>query len=187
MAGDILSKPEKTSKPSILKDYILPVIIALGIVVLIRTFLLGMFYVPSESMVPTLQVNDHVVVTKLSYKMHEPERGDIVVFKYPPNEEQGLKEVDYVKRLIGLPGEKLEIKDNRVLINGRFLEESYLNVGTDMPDYGPIIIPQGQYFMMGDNRNNSSDSRVWGFVPKEYLIGKAQFIYWPFAHIGGLN
>ena len=182
-----MSEPEVNEKASILKDYILPVIIALAIVVAIRPFLLGMFYVPSESMVPTLEVNDHVVVTKLSYKMHEPERGDVVVFKYPINEEQGLKEVDYVKRLIGLPGETLEIKDNTVYINETPLKESYLNAGTDMPNYGPITIPEGMYFMMGDNRNNSSDSREWGFVSEEYLIGKAQFIYWPFAHIGGLN
>lgn len=182
-----MSESEETTKTSIFKDYILPVIIALGIVVVLRTFFVGMFYVPSESMVPTLEINDHVVVTKLSYKMHEPQRGDVVVFKYPPNEEQGLKEVDYVKRLIGLPGETLEIKDNTVFINGKPLKEPYLNVDTNMPDYGPITVPEAQYFMMGDNRNNSSDSRVWGYVPEEYLIGKAQFIYWPFAHIGGLN
>lgn len=182
-----MSESEETTKTSIFKDYILPVIIALGIVVVLRTFFVGMFYVPSESMVPTLEINDHVVVTKLSYKMHEPQRGDVVVFKYPPNEEQGLKEVDYVKRLIGLPGETLEIKDNTVFINGKPLKEPYLNVDTNMPDYGPITVPEAQYFMMGDNRNYSSDSRVWGYVPEEYLIGKAQFIYWPFAHIGGLN
>lgn len=187
MVGDILSESEDKQKTSIFKDYILPVIIALAIVVVIRTFLLGMFYVPSGSMIPTLQLDDHVVVTKLSYKMHEPERGDVVVFKYPPNEEQDLKEVDYVKRLIGLPGETLEIKNNTVYINGNPLVENYLNSDTNMPDYGPVTIPENQYFMMGDNRNKSSDSRVWGFVPEEYLIGKAQFIYWPFSHIGGLN
>lgn len=182
-----MSEAEEKQKTSIFKEYILPVFIALAIMFVIRTFFLGMFYVPSESMVPTLEINDHVAVTKLSYKMHEPERGDVVVFKYPPNEEQGLKEVDYVKRLIGLPGETLEIKNNTVFIDGTPLKETYLNEGTNMPDYGPITIPEGEYFMMGDNRNNSSDSRAWGFVPEEYLIGKAQFIYWPFAHIGGLN
>lgn len=172
---------------SYLKDYVIPVVVALAIVLVLRTFIVGMYYVPSGSMIPTLQLNDHVVVTKLSYKMHEPERGDVIVFKYPPNEEQDLPEKDYVKRLIGLPGETLEIKNNTVYIDGVALDEPYVNSDTAMPDYGPITIPEGNYFAMGDNRNNSSDSRVWGFVPEEYLIGKAQCIYWPMQHIGRLS
>ncbi|MDO4281531.1 MAG: signal peptidase I [Peptococcaceae bacterium] len=182
-----LSEKETGRVMGVFKDYILPVVIALAIVIVLRMFVLGMYYVPSGSMIPTLQINDKVVVTKLSYKMHEPERGDVVVFKYPPNEEQGLPEKDYVKRLIGLPGEKLEIKNNTVYINDMPVEEPYVNSNTNMPDYGPITIPEGEYFMMGDNRNDSSDSRVWGFVPEEYLIGKAQLIYWPLAHVGRLD
>ncbi len=175
---------EKTT--NFIKDIVLPIIIALVIVVILRHFVIGMYFVPSGSMIPTLQLNDHVVVTKFSYQLNEPERGDIIVFKYPPNEEQGLKEVFYVKRLIGLPGEKLEIKDNTVYINDKPIKETYLNTGTDMPDYGPITIPEESYFAMGDNRNHSSDSRIWGYVPKHDLVGKAQIIYWPFNRIGGL-
>lgn len=182
-----MSKSEESKFMNYFKNYILPVFIALAIVVVIRTFILGMYYVPSGSMIPTLEINDHVVVTKLSYKMHEPERGDVIVFKYPVNEEQGLEEVDYVKRLMGLPGETLEIKSNTLYINGTPIEENYLNIDTNMADYGPVTIPEGNYFAMGDNRNNSSDSRVWGFVPEDCLIGKAQLIYWPFSHAGRLD
>lgn len=173
-------------KTNFIKDIVLPIIIALVIVVILRHFVIGMYFVPSGSMIPTLQLNDHVVVTKFSYKIQEPKRGDIIVFKYPPNEEQGLKEVFYVKRLIGLPGETLEIKDNKVIINGESIEEDYVSADTNMPDYGPITIPMESYFAMGDNRNHSSDSRIWGYVPEHDLIGKAQLIYWPLNRIGGL-
>lgn len=181
MEGDILSEQEE-KKTSYFKDYLLPVIIALAIVVVLRAFVIGMYFVPSESMVPTLLIDDHVVATKMSYKLHEPERGDVVVFKYPQDES-----VIYVKRLIGLPGETIEIKNNTVFVDGTPLVEDYLNSGTNMPDYGPVTVPEDNYFMLGDNRNNSSDSRVWGFVPEENLVGKAQFIYWPFDHAGRLN
>lgn len=187
MESDILQEEQETKKTSYFRDYLLPIIIALAIVVVLRTFVLGMYYVPSGSMIPTLEINDRVVATKMSYQMHEPERGDVVVFKYPVNEEQGLETVIYVKRCIGLPGETLEIRNNTVFIDGTPLEEDYLNVGTSMPDYGPVTIPEGEYFMMGDNRNDSSDSRVWGTVKDEYLVAKGQFIYWPFDHMGRLD
>lgn len=187
MEGVFLSEQEEKKKTSYFKDYLLPVIIALAIVVVLRMFVIGMYYVPSGSMIPTLEINDRVVATKFTYQIGEPERGDVVVFKYPVNEEQGIETVIYVKRCIGLPGETLEIKNNTVFIDGTPLVEDYLNTGTSMPDFGPVTIPKGEYFMMGDNRNDSSDSRVWGTVKDEYLVAKAQFIYWPFSHMGGLS
>ncbi|MEE0510795.1 MAG: signal peptidase I [Peptococcaceae bacterium] len=188
MEGDFgLSEQDEKKKTNYFKEYLLPIIIALAIVVVLRMFVIGMYYVPTGSMIPTLQIDDKVIATKISYQLHEPERGDVVVFKYPVNEEQGLKTVVYVKRLIGLPGETLEIKNNTVYINGTPLEEDYVNSNTNMPDFGPVTIPEGEYFMMGDNRNDSSDSRIWGTVKEEYLIAKAQFIYWPFDHMGRLN
>lgn len=177
---------QNSEKTSLFKDIVLPIVIALLAVLLLRTFVIGMYYVPSGSMIPTLELKDHVVVTKFTYQMHKPERGDIIVFKYPPNEELGKDEVDYVKRLIGLPGETLEIRNNTVYIDGAPLTENYLNADTAMPDFGPVQIPEGNYFAMGDNRNNSSDSRTWGCVPQEDLIGKAQVIYWPLGRAGGL-
>lgn len=182
-----MSEEQEEKKTSYFREYLLPILIALAIVVVLRMFVLGMYYVPSGSMIPTLEINDRVVATKMSYKLHEPARGDVVVFKYPVNEEEGLDTVIYVKRCIGLPGETLEIRNNTVYIDGNPLEEDYLNVGTSMPDFGPVTIPEGEYFMMGDNRNDSSDSRVWGTVKDEYLVAKGQLIYWPFDHMGRLD
>lgn len=177
-----MSENPKEKKEGIFKDFIIPILIAIVIVLFLRHFIIGMYYIPSGSMIPTLDLNDQVVVTKMSYRMHEPERGDIIVFKFPINEKQGLPEEDYVKRLIGLPGESLEIKDNKVLINGEPLTEPYIAEDTNMSDFGPVSIPEGEYFMMGDNRNHSNDSRYWGNVDREYLIGKAQAIYWPITN-----
>lgn len=179
------AKEKKTG--GFLKDIVIPVIVAVIVFLLIQNFIVGMYYIPSESMVPTLQVNDRVVVTKFSYAMAEPDRQDIVVFKFPPNDDTTKPKADYVKRIIGLPGEKLEIKNNVVFINEKALEENYLNEGTRMPNFGPVEIPEGSYFVMGDNRNNSNDSRYWGFVGKKYIEGKAQALYWPLDRIGGLQ
>lgn len=167
-------------KESFIKDFLLPLVVAVGIVLLLRFFIFGMYYIPSGSMIPTLQLNNQVMVTKYSYWRAEPERGDIIVFKYPVHDPSTEKEEDFVKRLIGLPGETLEIHDNQVFINGKPIDEPYVADDTDMPDFGPYEIPEGHYFMMGDNRNHSNDSRYWGTVPRKDLIGKARIIYWPF-------
>ena len=173
-------EPDK-QKHGIFRDFIVPIVCALLIVLLVRHFIVGMYYIPSGSMIPTLNINNQVVVTKFTYRFEEPKRGDIVVFKYPVNEKEGLHEEDYVKRLIGKPGETLEIKNNQVYINGEPIQEPYVASDTNMPDFGPVTIPDHQYFMMGDNRNHSNDSRYWGYVDRKYFIGKAQLIYWPIS------
>lgn len=152
------------------------VVTALVLAILIKTFVVGNFWIPSESMVPTIQVNDKIIVTNFSYWFDGPQRGDVVVFKYPLNTKK-----DYVKRCIGLPGETIEFKDSKLYVNGEMVPEPYLPEGLTFQDFGPILVPDGEYFMCGDNRNHSADSRMWGFVPKKLLIGKAQFIYWPFS------
>lgn len=182
-----MTQKTKKNKGKVFSDVLLPMVLAFAIVFVVRYFIIGMYYIPSESMVPTFEVNDHVVVTKFTYQLHEPERGDIIVFKYPPNDMSGVPEeekVDYVKRVIGLPGETLEIKDGTVHINGIPLKEPYLNEGTNMGDYGPYTLSEGNYFAMGDNRNNSNDSRYWGPVGEEYIEGKAQITYWPIDRWG---
>jgi len=202
-------------------DTILFVVVA---VILIRFFIAELRWIPSGSMLPTLVggqglSGDRIVVEKLSkfpniIKNHafenEPKRGDIMIF-YPPFvklETDPLsvfrrltgffcKDVAYIKRVIGLPGEKFEIKQNpngasKVYINDKPLEEDYILSEYDYnvckPDMhcGPFIIPQGHYFMMGDNRGNSLDSRFWGTLPKERFIGRAVFVFWPLNHIKGL-
>jgi signal peptidase I len=129
--------------------------------------------VESVSMEPTLYAGNFVVVNKLAYQFAEPSRGDVIVFRYPPNPEQD----PYIKRVIGLPGDRVDVREEEVLINGIRIAEPYLESPTRQG--GDWIVPQDSLFVMGDNRNNSSDSRSWGVVPKENVIGKALVIYWP--------
>ena len=138
--------------------------------------------VESISMQPTLYPGDYVIVNKLAYKFNnEPERGDVIVFRYPPNPEA----IPYIKRIIGLPGDQVHIADGKVYINGQLMLEPFLDVSTNRG--GDWSVPAGQLFVMGDNRNNSSDSRTWGFVPLENIIGRAELIYLPPQHWGLLH
>lgn len=129
--------------------------------------------VESISMQPNLYAGDFVIVNKLAYKLGKPARGDIIVFRYPPDPSQ----VPYIKRVIGLPGDEVHIADGNVYINGNLLSEPYLTVTTSRG--GDWKVPENALFVMGDNRNNSSDSRAWGMVPMENVIGKALLVYWP--------
>lgn len=128
--------------------------------------------VDSFSMEPTLFKGNYVVVDKLSYKIGSPDRGDIIVFHYPPNPDE-----QYIKRVVGLPGDRIHISGGRVFVNEELLAEPYLRVPTKSG--GDWVVPEDSLFVMGDNRNNSSDSRVWGVVPFENLVGKAFVVYWP--------
>jgi len=133
--------------------------------------------VESISMQPTLYPGDYVIVNKLAYRFnHSPERGDVIVFRYPPNPDA----IPYIKRIIGLSGDQIHIADGKVTVNGQLVVEPYLVVSTNRG--GDWTVPDGQLFVMGDNRNNSSDSRSWGFVPLENIIGRAELIYLPPQH-----
>lgn len=137
--------------------------------------------VESISMQPTLYAGNFVLVNKLAYKLGTPGRGDIIVFRYPPDPQQ----VPYIKRVIGLPGDHVHIVDGKVYINGNLLQEPYLTVTTNRG--ADWTVPPNSLFVMGDNRNNSSDSRAWGFVPLQNVIGKAEVVYWPPQKWGTLN
>ena len=138
--------------------------------------------VESISMQPTLYPGDYVIVNKLAYRFKgNPDRGDVIVFRYPPNPEA----IPYIKRVIGLPGDRIHIVDGRVSVNDQPVIEPYLMVPTNRG--GDWTVPTGQLFVMGDNRNNSSDSRSWGFVPLENIIGRAELIYLPPQHWGFLH
>jgi len=137
--------------------------------------------VESTSMLPTLRANDYVVVNKLAYKLSEPKRGDVIVFKYPPDPTQ----IPYIKRVIGLPGDQVHIAGGRVSINGVLLNEPYIKVSTNQG--GDYTVPEGSLFVLGDNRNGSSDSRAWGMVPLGNVIGKAEVVYWPPTHWAQLH
>jgi signal peptidase I len=136
--------------------------------------------VESISMVPTLHPGDFVIVNKLGYKLGKPAYGDIIVFRLPRDPSQR-----YIKRVIGLPGDEISIRGGSVFINGEQLIEPYVSVTTSRG--GNWNVPADFYFVMGDNRNNSSDSRVWGYVPAENIIGRAMIVYWPPQKWGVLN
>jgi signal peptidase I len=154
---------------------------ALLIAVLIKTFLLQAFYIPSLSMDPTLKVNDRVLVNKLSYDLHDVHRGDIVVFESPPNESAQTK--DLIKRVIGLPGETVESRDGHIVINGRELDEPYLQPDVTTGPMDKVTVPPDHYWVMGDNRGNSRDSRFFGAIPGSLIIGRAFIRVWPVTHV----
>jgi len=195
--------PEEPRRRSFIAELPGLLLTALVIAVVIKTFLLQPFWIPSESMLPTIEVNDRVMVNKLAYRFGEPQRGDVVVFRDPREEqiEESIPEAvirsvleavgirtrgdeDLIKRVVGLPGETIEVRDNHVLVNGAPIEEAYLPE-VFMPDEPPITVGPDEVFVMGDNRNASFDSRRFGAIPLDDLVGEAFVTIWPFSHIGG--
>ena len=161
---------------------------ALIIALVIKTFLLQAFYIPSSSMVSTLNIGDRVLVNKLSYDLHDVNRGDVIVFTRPASLSGGPDDPkDLIKRVIGRPGDTVQSRDGKVYVNGRVLEEPYLQKGvvTDGMDE-PVTVPEGHVWVMGDNRGDSADSRVFGPVPEDTIVGRAFMRMWPPARIGSL-
>lgn len=193
---------------SFLRELPVLLLIAFVLAFLLRTFVVQVFYIPSSSMEPTLEINDRMVVEKITYRFTDPERGDIAVFEGEelgavPGGQNGLQRVirgvgqfigivpasarDFVKRVIGLPGDEIVIEDGVVFVNGEALDEPYV-VYDDTSNYGPVTVPEGHLFFLGDNRPNSSDSRrSLGFVPSEQLVGRAAVVIWPLDHVGLLT
>ncbi|MGI8808320.1 MAG: signal peptidase I [Acidimicrobiales bacterium] len=194
----VTEEPEAPSKPSGIRNVLEWVVIAAGallVAFVIKTFLLQAFYIPSLSMAPTLKVNDRVLVNKLSYDLHDVNRGDVVVFESSPTD--GSAEKDLIKRVVGLPGETVEAREGQILINGQPLDEPYLE--RDVQTRGPmcqqesmpgcqgqdkVVVPAGTYFVLGDNRANSRDSRFIGAVPGSRIIGRAFVRVWPVTALG---
>ncbi len=154
-------------------DFVETILFAFILAFLIKSFILQISYIPTGSMIPTLNDGEAVLVVRIPYYFREPERGEIIVFKYPLDPSK-----EYVKRLIGLPGDTVEIKQGNVYVNGKLLEENYVKRKSD-DNYGPVKVPKDSYFVLGDNRPVSVDSRYWGFVPKKNLVGKALLLLWP--------
>jgi signal peptidase I len=186
VAGPPARPPSKRRNRSTLRNVIEWVAIiaaALVVAIVIKTFLFQAFYIPSESMEPTLRPNDRVLVNKLSYKMHAIHRGDIVVFKRPPTEASDPTIKDLIKRVIGLPGDTIEERGGLVFINGVQLKEPYLPAGTVTNTLPVTKVGKDQYFVMGDNRTNSKDSRFIGTIPKSLIVGRAFIRVWPVSKI----
>lgn len=152
----------------------------------IRTFVAEARYIPSSSMEPTLQINDRLIIEKMTYRFDDPKRGDVIVF----NATDALKAQNFneafIKRIIGLPGDTVEVKRGEVRVNGKLLREIYIKEKPNY-NYGPVTVPEGNYLVLGDNRNNSYDSHYWGFVPKDKIIGRAFVRFWPPQRMGGID
>jgi signal peptidase I len=192
-------------RKSTAREYFESICVAVILALFVRTFIVQAFKIPTGSMENNLLIGDHLLVNKFVFAptvtslerallpIDPIRRGDIIVFKYPEEPER-----DFIKRVIGLPGDTLELRNKRVYINDTMLNEPYVHYLVP-PDeegsggefdvrvqYGPVTVPPGHYFMMGDNRDNSQDSRYWGFMPQEYIKGRALFVYFSFGEEPGL-
>jgi len=196
-------------RKSVVREYVESICVAVILAFFVRTFVVQAFKIPSGSMEPNLLIGDHLLVNKFVFAptltslertllpIDPIRRGDIIVFKYPEDPTR-----DFIKRVIGLPGDTIEMRNKKVYVNGKPLDEPYAHFiyppdegGSDAPDvetadllrsFAPMTVPPDNYFMMGDNRDNSQDSRYWGFMPRDYVKGKALFVYFSFGEGGGL-
>jgi signal peptidase I len=196
----------KTGGSSLI-ELVVIVAVALGVALGIQAFLVKPFRIPSESMVPTLEVGQRVLVDRIGERFGDPERGDVMVFKPPKGADDNMcgvthssrqgcprstpekSDTNFIKRIVGLPGDRISVKGGRVYLDGRLQKEPFIYPDAacgicNLPQ--EIVVPKGQYYMMGDNRGASADSREWGPVPKENMIGKAVATYWPPGKWGGL-
>ena len=198
------TQPARPYRKSTAREYFESICVAVILALFVRTFIVQAFKIPTGSMEQNLLIGDHLLVNKFKFaptmsRVEEAllpidpiRRGDIIVFKFPEDPER-----DFIKRTIGLPGETVELRHKRVYIDGKLLDEPYVQYlippgeegeGLDVDvrvQYGPVDVPEGHYFMMGDNRDNSQDSRYWGFLPREYIKGKALFVYFSFPEESG--
>ncbi|MEI6709982.1 MAG: signal peptidase I [Actinomycetota bacterium] len=175
----------KHHKSRLMREWVVIVLVALVASLVIRTFIFQTFYIPSGSMEPTLLIGDRIVVDKLAVDFGSINRGDIVVFKAPATENCGGEPVvDLVKRVIGLPGDRLSSQGNTIYVNGKPLNEAWSHLEPLGPAINPTTVKPNNYFVMGDNHNNSCDSRYWGTVQKSLIIGKAFVRIWPFNRLG---
>jgi len=179
---------------SVVREYVEAIVIAVLLALFVRTFVVQAFKIPSGSMLPTLQIGDHLLVNKFSYGVKlpvtgtvlfsrsGPARGDVVVFRFPRD-----RSLDYIKRVIGIGGDTIEVRDKQVFVNGEKVADPHAHftsheimsaAGGPKDNFGPVTVPEGKIFVMGDNRDNSYDSRFWGFVDLRDVLGKAFIIYW---------
>jgi signal peptidase I len=208
VGGFTLSKPrpaEREERGSFLRELPILLVVALAVAIVLKTFIVQAFFIPSGSMEPTLDPGDRVLVQKVVYG---PDRGDVIVFSDPqgrPGPDRGIiggfvhwlsrtlgierpEHEDFIKRVIGLPGETVELRDGRLFVEGVRIHEPYLKGAVDARDYGPVRVPDGSLFVLGDNRLNSNDSRFGlGFVPVDKVVGRAFAIVWPPSRAGWIH
>ena len=177
-----MSAKEENAVVELLKTLVCAGFLAIGI----RACVAEARFIPSESMLPTLEIDDRLIIEKISYHFNDPKRGDVVVFS-PTDalKKENYKEA-FIKRIIGLPGDTVEVKNGEVYVNNKKLTEKYIEEPPNY-EYPPTKVPEDRYLVLGDNRNNSYDSHFWGFVPRKNLIGRAAVRFWPPTRLGGLD
>jgi signal peptidase I len=204
------SERSTSSAGGVLREILILAAVAIAVAFLMKATVAQAFYIPSPSMVPQLEVRDKIVVSKLAYHLHDPRRGDIVVFDCPPEvptckrpkhrflplrlahdlgEAVGLVQPDkdeFIKRVVALPGERVEAHDGSVFVNGHRLTEPYLPRGVQTDDFPPQTVPPGHLWVMGDNRGDSEDSRIFGPILRQKVVGRTVLRIWPLTHISFL-
>ncbi len=182
-------RQQKLGRIRSLREWATVIAGAIGIALIVRAFLLASFFIPSPSMTPTLHNGDRVLVNKLAYRMHDVHRGDVVVFERPPELKDAPEVKDLIKRVIGLPGETVEFRDGRILIDGHLLDEPYLPAGTQTlakTKGETITVEEGDVLVLGDNRENSKDGRFFGPISQKLIVGRAFVLYFPMKNLGFL-
>jgi signal peptidase I len=168
----------------VVESFVIAVVI---VFLVVRPFVAQAFYIPSRSMTPTLNVSDRIIVNKLAYRFSEPARHDIVVFRAPKEASGALEDdKDFVKRVIGIPGDTVEVHGGSTYINGRLDELACITNSVNY-DLAPVTVPEGKLFVLGDNRNHSNDSHCWGVLDRSMVIGRAEMVFWPLTRAGGIR
>ena len=174
------TKPQKKRKHPV-REFLESIVIAVVLAIFIIVFVVQGFYIPSGSMRLTLIEGDRILVSKFIYRFHEPINGDVIVFRFPPDPKR-----TFIKRIIAHENQTVEVRENILYVDGENISEPYRN-SLEQIDFGPVKVPVDSFFVMGDNRNESDDSRYWGFVPEKNIVGKAFIIYFPLNRINVLD
>jgi signal peptidase I len=180
----LIKKKVRTTVPKAIFIQIINIIFAVSIALVFKQYVIQAYKIPAGSNVPAILIGDHVLVNKYVYKFHQPQRNDWVIFKFPKDEK-----IDYLKRVVALPGDQVEIKDKKLYVNNQLISEPFVinstasvidKLKSPRDSFGPVTVPEKSYFVLGDNRDNSFDSRFWGFVKEDKIKGKAEIVYFSY-------
>ncbi|GBE57162.1 signal peptidase IB [bacterium BMS3Abin01] len=181
-AGGVeIERPRRFTVKKLLRDVVIPLAVAFAVAMFVQATVAKPYKIPSGSMLPTIQLGDRILTNRVAYHYDDIKRGDVIVFNPPANHTGADPGVPFVKRVVGLPGDVIEVRNGKTLVNGEVFEVP--EAVTPSYTRPPEVVPEGQLFVLGDNRNESSDSHIWGYVPIENIIGRVELVYWPPRHM----